>query len=409
MELFTKLLKKNSICFAIIVLYMIHGYIILARHNQPRLWNCMDGYVLAHYLMSYHQYGLIPRGLIGTGFHYLHQFFSASQIFMLILGLTCGIYGLFLMYMLYIIRKKNYPETLILLFLLFLTTPPSWLSFSDLGRFDIYLLLLTMTAGILFFHAPPWTRFLIPFLIPIGVMIHEAFLFLFVPVIWSWSFLQVRQKQLKSAILPGIILLSILFSVFLLIIMRQNMPSGTAIHSHLTSASQIFPWIEKIGYDYAGNRDSILTYKDHLLMVWNWLCNDGNFYAMLLSLLFWALLVYCPMYFLSTLLVQQKDRLGKLQILFLMAAGIAPLSLMMIGVDYGRWMAASFWCLILTVFFLYQEREPRFAEPIFIRRKEIVFLIIVCSLAMGESQVWYFNHFTMIFGKKISALIQTLM
>ena len=174
--------------------------------------------------------------------------------------------------------------------------------------------------------------------------------------------------------------------------MRQNMPSGTAIHSHLTSASQIFPWIEKIGYDYAGNRDSILTYKDHLLMVWNWLCNDGNFYAMLLSLLFWALLVYSPMYFLSLLLVQQKDRLGKLQILFLMAAGIAPLSLMMIGVDYGRWMAASFWCLILTVFFLYQEREPRFAGSIFIRKKEIVFLIIG---VMGHG--WYLTEISAIF------------
>ena len=409
MELFAKLLKKNSICFAIIVLYMIHAYIILARHNQPRLWNCMDGYVLAHYLISYHQYGLIPRGLIGTGFHYIHPFFSSSQVFMLILELTCGIYCLFLIYMMYIIRKKNYPEILILLFLLFLTNPLSWSSFSDLGRFDIYLLLLTMTAGILLFHAPPWTRFLVPFLIPIGVMIHEAFLFLFIPAIWSWSFLQVRQKQLKSAILPGIILLSIFFSVLLLMTMRQNMPSGTTIHAHLTNATQIFPWTEKIGYDYAGNGDSIRTYKDHFLSVRNWLCKDGNFYAMLLSLLLWALLVYCPMYFLSTLLVQQKDRLGKLQILFLMAAGITPLSLMMIGIDYGRWMAASFWCLILTVFFLYQEREPRFVEPIFIRRKEIVFLIIVCSLTMGESKLYYFNHFTMIFGQKINALIQSLM
>lgn len=409
MEFFTKLFKKNSICFVTIVLYMIHGCIILARYNYPRFWNSMNSYVLAHYLISYQQYGLIPRGLIGTGFHYLLQFFSASQIFMLILGLTCGIYCLFLMYMLYIIRKKNYPEILILLFLLFLANPLSWLSFFELGRFDIYLLLLTMTAGVILFHAPPWTRFLIPFLIPIGVMIHEAFLFLFVPVIWSWSFLQVRQKQLKSAILPGIMLLSIFFSVLLLMTMRQNMPSGTTIHAHLASASPIFPWIEKIEYDYAGNRDSVLTYKDHFLCVWNWLCNDGNFYAMLLSLLFWALLVYCPMYFLSLLLVQQKDRLGKLQIFFLMAAGIAPLSLMIIGVDYGRWMAASFWCLILTVFFLYQEREPRFTEPVFIRRKEIVFLIIVCSLAMGESKTWYFNHFTMIFGQKINSLIQILM
>ena len=177
----TKKLFKFEIIYTLLT-------IILLIHTCPSYEQLNDfwrSYIANYYVINYDLAGgFIARGLIGSITSFFFNYIN-SKIY----------YGFFIMFyfMVYevlgllIIRglKKSFsPELSFFITILMMYNPASINYMVDFARPDIYLVILTIIAMLLIRN----DKFviLVPFLCIIGMLIHEGFIVIFVPVIATY-------------------------------------------------------------------------------------------------------------------------------------------------------------------------------------------------------------------------------
>ncbi len=131
-------------------------------------------YAASHWVLSY-DYGLIRRGLVGTIMKVWIPIVTIEDIHHTAFFAYCT-FLIFLLVVFYILlRYKEKDGQLFRLILIFLANPATIsLLALDLGRFDLFLIMITfLSMTLLFLNRQLW---LIPIMMTIAMFIHEGFL-----------------------------------------------------------------------------------------------------------------------------------------------------------------------------------------------------------------------------------------
>jgi hypothetical protein len=302
------------------ILFILGGLAAL-RSVRP-----FDTWSMTHWAFNY-RHGFIKRGLIGEIFSRLvgpvtvPNVITASWLLMALLAGT--------MVFLFIASALRQPDRLgTWLFGIVAITHSATIPrlVWDLGRHDHFLLLILLACLAVLYRAPPvWRLLVIPPLCVIGLLIHEGFFFMFLPLIFAVWFYEEGSKLFWPKVAIIICMCAILFFI---------QTFGTISNPQLYT----FPSNNYISV-YNG-----LSYNIHheLLFIRHNAPNVVNHILLALTLvptflLFWHLAEASPGI--------KRHRRWERRILI--AAALAPLSLYLVAMDHFRW-----WGLGITNLFI---------------------------------------------------------
>lgn len=369
-----------GLCFIAVI-----RILLILEQNMPVFYVPLDGYCRAHYELSY-DLAFMPRALIGTlrtfAVEYVHPHTFYFCMFTLQVALCVGL----IIFCYHCMKKTDFSTVSMWLFALLLFSPILFFPFWDFGRFDVYLLMIAFVICLLLFNRKKLLASLVILcLFPVGVMIHEVFLFLYAPLMIAWSFYQIEPRKALSYLPVTASVLGSVAAVCILYIMRQNMPSGNEIIVWLTANNNSD--IAKAMIPYAGNENEAMSYGTHFseiwrnFFTWNWsrILTGGCFF-LLSSLL--------PLYIIRQTFIQEKDRFAKCKIFVLAGGSLFPILAGVIAYDFGRWYAASWFCLMLTAFFLLKEKKEM-EYPVSPKMKTLLIWSILLQIGAAGSICCY--------------------
>lgn len=302
--------------------------------------------------LSY-QYGIIPRGLVGTIFYVLNEFLGISLysyrrvMYFTALVTACYYLVLFGLYALCLKKmKKNdrkLVETVIIFLSIFMFT--EFLTWNNFGRLDEYLMIITLCCLILLIREQcEWL--LIP-LCCIAGLVHVGFVFTNVGVILVillWKVFQKEGRERKKYIMlfAGCFLsVSILFLYFEIF----KRPLG------MDEYEEIVKLARSLSEDGKSISDSLLDSEILRLDVFEdeWVWHTKNYVETPIFLLLFSPYIYLGFRFFKDLIknaANTKEK-GKYAIVLLGAGTIVPE--LILKVDYGRWMFCiiAYYCLTI--------------------------------------------------------------
>lgn len=303
--------------------------------------------------LSY-QYGLIPRGLVGTLLYVLKEFlgislYSYRRVMCFTALVTICYYGiLFAFYAICLKKTKEehikLSETVIAFVSIFMFT--EFLTWNNFGRLDEYLMMITLLCLILLI----WERgewLLIP-LCCIAGLVHVGFVFTNVGVILVlllWKIFQKEGRERKKYIVlfAGCFLcVSVLFLYFE--IFRQ--PLGMSEYEEIVALAR------SISEDGASISDSLLDSEILGLDVFEdeWVWHTKNYVETPIFLILFSPYLYIGIRFFKQLIGNAGNRKEKWKyIIVLLGAGTIVPELIL-KVDYGRWMfcIVAYYCLTIV-------------------------------------------------------------
>ncbi len=147
------------------------------------------------FALSYH-YGFIARGLMGTFLEFLAGIFgtwiySGRTVYWICL-IAYGIYGILLYYLMkqmYVTGNKStyrFLTVIIPFFMLFFVTE------SNFGRLDLFLMIMSLMACILLFKGG-WGVLFVPLLCGVGMLIHDGYIFTAFHFVAAFMVFRIRQ------------------------------------------------------------------------------------------------------------------------------------------------------------------------------------------------------------------------
>lgn len=184
---------QREICFFLVLLLSLFLTVPAALHEWNSAWYAMD-----------YSLGFDSRLFIGSLLRLFHPDFLPADTAYAFVFFSIILFLLVLSYVLgYSLRQlnKTTAETgLLLLIVLYLLSPgsPSYLWTSEnMGRFDLYLILLTLIAAIICFHTKSiWLHIVIYTAIGIiSLSIHPAFYLIYFPLLFTLFIIDIFRKE----------------------------------------------------------------------------------------------------------------------------------------------------------------------------------------------------------------------
>jgi hypothetical protein len=300
-------------------------------------------YAASHWVLSY-DYGLIRRGLVGTIMKVWLPIVTIEDIHHTAFIAYC-IFLLFLLVVFYgLLRNKNKSEQLFRLILIFLANPATIsLLAQDLGRFDLFLIMITFLSMILLLlNKNVW---LIPILMIAAMFIHEGFLILYAPtIVATMIFLYIWNKREKKLLVTLVISMISVAAVFFILYNYGRPLLGYEEFSRLIQTRANF-CVTPMSMS-----ECYFNIKDHHAVASSSLYNAGS-----IANLFVALLILSPVILiLLNLWSHALSNCGRKHIackLFFLAT-LSGLIVVPIATDYGRWISAIIFCNFFAIFFL---------------------------------------------------------
>ncbi len=152
----------------------------------PGITEVLHDYCVEFYFISY-DFGFISRGLIGSLLALVFPFLTQRALYLIISAVLILLSVLTAIFLGGLLRKsdKNLKHILAYLAVLFCINPASisfLFSWSNFGRFDAWLLLITLVC--LWLITKNKALFFVPVFCVAAVMIHQNFIFLYFPLIF---------------------------------------------------------------------------------------------------------------------------------------------------------------------------------------------------------------------------------
>lgn len=352
-------LQTKKFLFLVLFFVALRMACTLLFSNQP-LATLVDTYVYSHYLLSY-ELGFITRGLVGTVFNYLFPLLNRPAFLLIVVLFPVGIYLGMAVGFVKMVRRSENQRILLLLGLLFFSLPLTFLPFRDIGRFDI-LLYSIMLLSILAIYSRPESRlkWSLLLLLPIGGLIHEVFYFMFIPSILVLLLLKSEKGNAENKILFSLlaVILGILF--LLLFFAQQNIPAWTELSKYLRENNVLNynpPDSEEMSLDCYSGR----TFFGHLSFVYHFYMDSATPYGFALL---WSIPAMAPLFYLlyrtwRTVLRQlyRNGVAGKFLLFLLCAAPQSALLMVVIGIDFSRWIWAWIFSNFTLLFLLFTDRQ----------------------------------------------------
>lgn len=369
-------LTPNQVKLAILLSFLLIGSAIL-RSYDPLMDAALGDWRATHWLFNY-DIEFVKRGLIGELLRQfgvdvdrqLIVFLSGILLFILISVLFTVFFKLFF-------HGEPYVG-LWLLFLMVVSHSATLQHFAfDMGRFDAFGLLLTLLCMLAVVKTSGYIRvFIITFFMSLSILIHEATLFMYVPLVLAFWWYYDAGKN--SVFIRDILLSTAVLSVVTAIVYRTGNFSSMPLDNHLDMLREAYGrWVSKSSLQVL----HATGFKDNLQLTWKNGFNYKRLSHHVLMLVFILIPLGCLLYRVGKVV---RDELATRD-LVLMLASFSPLTLYPVAHDHFRW-----WALSITNFFVVVAiliyRNDRFrsscASSIFVERRR-VYGIIALSLILG--------------------------
>ena len=347
------------------------------------------GYLASYYFLDY-SHGFVPRALIGSIFNQLcpgtisvNRFFLLA-FFGLAIVLSIGVGAA-----LYTIFKETQKEKrlwLILLLLYAYFNPGTYLFFGfEFGRMDMYIIGLVVLYGSLRLLSPKFI-FLLPLFAALCVAIHEAAMFLYVPVLLLISFLP--GKDISSRQIRNVLIFSaatVVACAAVIFAGKMNFANETycqIIQNNIVRNGEN-PWIEISVHDV--EIYSNFTYLEHIEKFFSGKGFPPYVYIRMLLTILFFLFAYAFFWKIwHKLWIGASGKREKIKWAAALLLSLCPLLMCLIGCDYGRWFAAFTYAQYIVLFILISQYDGRFR----LERSDILFCLagIILFNAVGNAQ-----------------------
>lgn len=312
-------------CVCGLLFFRANPLLFLADMNYVTPWK------YTHYLFSY-ETEFVKRGLIGDAFRHLADGTSYTAVttfsYLSLLVLCIALIG-------FLARPwlMNPGRGTFLLFGVGITSPATIMHYVfDVGRFDIITLLMTLLCMTVIPRlGNPGRAFVVLFLMSIGVLIHEATLVMFVPLLLAWwRYCDSSTGATMAQILTGAGLLSLTYCVA-----TQGIVESSTLEAHYAALTERFGNLVTLKSLQVLHRDGLSENLAYTLQQ-----------ALTLERILNHLVMAVVLFPLATLL-RAILRCFEPRAALLFIACLSPLALYPIGQDHFRW-----WALALTNIFL---------------------------------------------------------
>ena len=361
-QLLLAFLKSRQILTLVPICIVLHIYSVMSLIHSKHLWEITDPYILSGYFLSYEK-GFIPRGLIGTVYSFITKFISGNMFFALLFAGTILFYLFCFYLLLFRIRTtedRNTGENLALAGVLLFSLPPVWTyTLSNFARFDIFLFAITLFSVISIFRDSYW-KYLVLLLVPAGVMIHEIFLILFLPLICATAFYKTEWKNNRSILYLFLLFLSCMGSLYILFLMRKNMPSAEVLDA-LCVKNNNMGNMDKLGIAIYADK----TYLQHLSYAFRSTMLTDYALGYIVSIFVFLAAGFYPFTLWKKAYqnLPPEEKALRWKFIFLLIAALIPNLACIIATDHARWQTAFLLDINLAVFLLYSDEKLSLKLP----------------------------------------------
>lgn len=311
------------------------------------------------YVLSYQEFGLIPRGLIGSIIRTFKPFVSVRflGVFILLANIILIIIVTFVLGKVIHNSKKNQLEILFFA-LMFLLSPASisyLFSKGEFGRLDLFLIIISILCIILSSHN--YLRWFIPFFCMMAVAIHEVFVFTyFILVLVSLLYMSYERNRSKASIILTIltlILTSLTFIYFQFFAsVSKNFQSSTDMKIHLQNYTNLIPNDGMLGFEYFSDLKSHFFDVALSTLPTN-ICN----LIIALALLSPVLYIVGKTWF---FIIKNTSGNDRKVIIIMNLSPLISLPAFILTIDWGRWLASILIVQFAFIFFLdYKGKLPK--------------------------------------------------
>ena len=361
-SLLPSFLKRKQVMFIIPFLFFLNIYSQLSLIRSDHIWQITDRYILSYYFLNYDA-GFIPRGLIGSIYHFLTKYISGNAFFAFLFAGTALLY-LFCFYLflscLRECKEKENAQCLALAGLLLFSLPPfQTYILSNFARLDLFLFAITLFSVIAIFKDSPF-KYLVLLLVPAGVMIHEIFLILFLPLICATAFYKTEWKNRRSILYLFLLFLSCMASLYILYLMRKNMPSAEVLDALCVKNNNM-------GTD---GRTGIAIYADktylqHIVYAFKSTMLTDYALGYTVSFLIFLAAGFYPftLWKKAYQSLPQEEKLLRWKFIFLLIAALIPNLACLIATDHCRWQTAFLLDINLMIFLLFSDKKLALKLP----------------------------------------------
>lgn len=391
-----EILKNNYIEVAFILLLLVN----LVKIIPPYEWmsDFWRSYILNYYVLSYQSAGcFVSRGFVGSVLQLFLSSINTRTLYACLWGiyfLTYSILGI------YIIKKiKLVNESYVAIVGMILFCPAIMNYANDFGRPDIFLIWLVIISMLLIYKGK--LLFLVPLLSIVGMLIHEGYIVFFIPsIVMYFLYKFCREKRINYivyAVLTAFASLVTFYLVFKygkesvndvnLLFNKMQERIDTPLNPNMTS------------FEFGDMKQTLSTVSfDELSQYKTWI-----------GLLFYILLFF-PIYQLYFKIFNNFIKNKQYFVLVRLLYTIAPFSgllMILVGVDYGRWISMVITTLIINGLFYLKEIQYD-VENLTIRRSVWYVFWICIYLVIGpmgdiHEHFGYLNGLNSIFNYIVGA------
>ncbi len=354
---------------AIVLIAFIRSY------NRVHEWN------FTLWIFDY-QSEFIKRGLPGeilrwTGLNITYDFVSAIS-----LALVFVLLGVMLFVFSAPLRQSPKDLGLWLFFLVALAHPATFQHFNfDSGRFDVICLLLSLLSILVIARTSKIVAcFVVPLLLIISLLVHEASLFMYVPLVFAyWIYREPEPSLLpyKALTLGLLIAVTYLISTHGLVLnqsFEEHMQALKSVYGDLVVAGSVIVL-------HKGTLAENIEFTIENALNLRYAVNHIIVMVVLtpLAILLWKVV---------KIDIPAKTKTNKLRLLLILSA-FGPMLLIPIAIDHFRWwsLALTNLFLVLSILALEDKDYSRNINNVFSKHSRLALFVLLSGIILGPIRV----------------------
>jgi hypothetical protein len=326
-------------------IFILFVFIILTIRDLPA-YGIVDKWVATLWAFSYKD-GFIARGFMGSIARLFFPVLSYYNLYIVFIILTIIFFTVMIIFNSTILKKMNNNIYLFLFILFFLINPATismYINMESFGRFEVALIILTLVC----FFSLISNKFcwIIPILMIVGELIHEAFIIMYAPIVlcmllfsYFWDL-----KNNKSYLIVLVLSIITVTLSHIAITLFGNKMNWEYFFSNVQSIT-VFPIIK----DYVR---FVFTYTMKYNIAWTY-CHFQSFNFIVPFMIVFSLLLptFIPILYIWFYLLK-KYPTKKLILFSLLLSSNSTFVMFFIACDYGRWLSTIIICHFIVIFFL---------------------------------------------------------
>lgn len=365
-------LNKKLYYFLGVIIFMFITYTLYIFFFRE---DVVISFKITHFLFNYED-EFLKRAFVGEILRIIN-FDITNESIILISKITLIAITVIFVLMAYLFWKNSPKDTGSLLFIsLFLFSSPTLMFFyHDMGRFDIYGLIIALISIFLILNTKPIVYFIIvPVLMVIIILIHEGMFFMFIPLILGFMLYKTSNK--KHYITIAIIAMLQLYATY--IISTKGQATYQSYEEHYEKL------VSKYGENMVGSSLEVL-YKGGLIENIKNTIENGFTKKRIMRHIKFCIFLLIPLLYLFYQIFKDSGYKwnDKRIIIFLMA--FSPLALYPLGHDHFRWWAIALnnAFIVILILSIYDSKIKKSVVNIMYNKQNIVLFLLIISAIFG--------------------------